>query len=359
MLLVASAAGCRGVSVGIVKQDSYAEASPGSVEIVVRNNSRHPLALLSVTLAVGELRMQRAFAAFPRVIYDAAKGEAATAVAEGVEEIGPAARMPARYSRRLGNSSGVLLEHMLMPGDEIRVTMPFTPYPHLGGRVTAAVELIRVGQVYKQKDRMTASQNVARGDAVFIETTTTTIYGRMRRPLGSGQYLMTQEDYDANGRVVARGSTSIAIKPLAFTFTDAARKAGFEPERYLYFRVGGMWLFFGDGHTWFVSPDAVERYAGDYQYFACALERGDEMIEVGLYDEIAEGGCPLLTLLLEGGYTGVRSIVHEPGAGRDAWHLSKSMDSLRGYIRIKDLLQFARDLDRRGYRADGDSLRKK
>ena len=116
----------------------------GGVTIVVRNNSSRPLALLSVTVAVGELRMQRAFVTFPAVAYAPEKGEAVTVFAEGVEDIGPAAITPRTYREWHGADSAVLLERMLMPGDEVEVTIPFIPYPHLGEGVHATAKLMRV-----------------------------------------------------------------------------------------------------------------------------------------------------------------------------------------------------------------------
>ncbi|RKY29183.1 MAG: hypothetical protein DRP79_01185 [Planctomycetota bacterium] len=366
LLVILAVAGCRGASVEIRKQDSYTEAARGGVTIVVRNNSSRPLALLSVTVAVGELRMQRAFVRFPAVAYAPEKGEAVTVFAEGVEDIAHAAREPLRYSRRLGNSSGALLERMLMPGDEVKVTMDFTPYPHLGDRVTATAELIHVGEVYKQQKRMAASQNVVRegpsGEKTpYIETTITTVYGHMEYPLGSGPYLMTMEDYESNRRCRADARARLDIKPLEFTFAEAAGKAGFVPDRYGYFHAGGMWLFYHGGETWFVSPDVVEHYPGSYEYMAAAVMDGREMIAVEIHDEIAEGACPLLSLLFEAGYAVGKTTVHAPGHGRNAWHLSKDGSALLGHIRIKygDLLRFARDLDGWGYRADGKLLRKK
>jgi hypothetical protein len=366
LLVILAVAGCRGAGVEIRKQDSYTEAARGGMTIVVRNNSRRPLALLSVTVAVGELRMQRAFVTFPAVAYAPEKGEAVTVFAEGVEEIGPAAITPRTYRKWHGTDSAVLLERMLMPGDEVEVTMDFTPCPHLGDRVTATAELIYVGEVYKQQKRMAASQNVVREgpsgeETPFVETTITTVYERMEYPLGSGSYLMTREDYDSNRRCRADARARLDIEPLEFTFAAAAGKAGFVPDCYEYFHVGGMWLFYCGDETWFVSPDVVEHYPGSYEYMAAAVMDGREMTAVEIHDEIAEGACPLLSLLFEAGYAVGKTTVHAPGHGRNAWHLSKDGSALLGHIRIKygDLLQFARDLDAWGYRANGNVLERK
>ncbi len=360
------AVGCRGVDLGIRQQETYAEAAPGEITVVVRNDSRNPLGLLAVTLAVGELRMQRSFATVLQVAYDPEKGEAVTVSAQSQKDITQSPGTPRRHFEWRGDSSGVLLEHMLMPGDEVEVTVPFTPYPHLGDRVTATAELIRVGEVYKRQKRMVATQKVEREgpDGVkrsFVEKTTTTIYVHMNYPVGSGAYLIRREDYDSRRRVAVDAKTSLDIRPLGFTFAAAVEKAGFEPDGYRYFHAGGMWLFCHDEETWFVSPDVLEHYPGDYRRIADALEHGDDMVRVEIRDEISRGACPLLSLLYEAGYARSKSIEQRSDLKEEAWNLSGSLNTIDGYIRIKDknLLQFARCLEEWGYRADGGLLRKR
>jgi hypothetical protein len=303
---------------------------------------------------------------FPNVAFDIEKGEAATAFVEGVEDIGPAAAMPLKYVQWVGKSEGVLIEHILLPGDEITVKFDVTPYPATGNSVRATAELIPVGEAYKPARTTHTTQNVVRKDpsgnpTPFIETTTTTYYERMRYPLGPGQYLISRESFDAAGRVTASGSARIDIMPLPFTLADARRKAALEPQDFMYFHPGNVWLFYKDGVTTFVSKDVREDHPGDYLILARTMGKSGESVNVDVFDEIKDATAPLLGLLFDAGYTKGKAATRLPMADENAWNLSKAMDSLSGKIGIKDgnLLQFARDLDKWGYRADGTRIRKK
>jgi predicted RecA/RadA family phage recombinase len=354
------------VGVKIDKADSYTEASPGSVTVVIKNNTNRPVGLVSVQLAVGELRLEKTFTNFPKVTYDENAGQATTVFAEGVEDIGPEARMPLKYVQWVGPSDGVLIERVLLPGDEMTVPFDVTPYPKMGDRAAATAELIVLGECYKRTHGSHTTQNVTRPDpggnpTPFIETTTTEYFERMRRPLGMGEYLITREAFDENPRVTAKGKTRLTIEPLPFTLAAAVKKAGFEPERFFYFHPGNIWLFCKDKATTFVSADVLETHPGDYLILAGAFEKNGNKAEVEVFDEIKNGTAPLLGCLFDGGYTSSKTGIREPGAAEGVWHLSKAMDSLKGFVTIKEgnLLRLARDLDGWGYRVDGARIAKK
>lgn len=362
-ILIALAPGCAAVTATIQKADSYTEATPATVTVLLKNNSDRPLGLLSVKLAVGELRIPQDFCAYPRVAYDAEKGEARTAFVEGVEDIGPAAMMPLKYINEVGQSDAVIIPRILMPGDEITVDFNVTLYPKRGNKTAATAELIEIADCYKRATSTTTTQNVTRPDpggnpAPFIETTITTYYQHMPKPLDPGEYLITKDAFDSNPRVTASASTTLNIVPLPFTLTDAETTARFSPDDFLYFHPGNIWLFYKDGVTTFVAKDTLESHPGNYILLAESLEKNGETAEVEIFDEIKDGSSPLLYSLADAGYT---TFAQSRGGGAiGKWQPSKAMDSLSGPVTIKggNLLQFARDLDKWGYRADGAQIRK-